>query len=52
METALPESLSAKKAHAHVQENPRALLIDVRSSMEFLFVGHPDLRRLLTDYGL
>lgn len=41
METALPESLSAKKAHAHVQENPRALLIDVRSSMEFLFVGHP-----------
>ncbi|WP_456405662.1 rhodanese-like domain-containing protein [Thiolapillus sp.] len=41
METALPESLSAKQAYALVQENPRALLIDVRSSMEFLFVGHP-----------
>lgn len=24
-----------------VQDNPRALLIDVRSSMEYLFVGHP-----------
>lgn len=23
------------------QDDPRALLIDVRSSMEFLFVGHP-----------
>lgn len=23
------------------QDNPRALLIDVRSSMEYLFVGHP-----------
>ena len=24
-----------------VQADPRALLIDIRSSMEFLFVGHP-----------
>ncbi len=24
-----------------VQDNPRVLLIDVRSSMEYLFVGHP-----------
>ncbi len=24
-----------------VQKNPRALLIDVRSNMEYLFVGHP-----------
>ncbi|HDK38629.1 MAG TPA: rhodanese-like domain-containing protein [Thiolapillus brandeum] len=41
METAIPESLSAKQAYQMVQDNPRALLIDVRSSMEFLFVGHP-----------
>ncbi len=41
METALPIAISAKKAYSLVQETPRALLIDVRSSMEFLFVGHP-----------
>ncbi len=30
------------KAAAHLLEhNPRALFIDVRSSMEYLFVGHP-----------
>ncbi|WP_419641644.1 rhodanese-like domain-containing protein, partial [Thiolapillus sp.] len=33
--------MSAKAAYRLIQENPRALLIDVRSSMEFLFVGHP-----------
>jgi rhodanese-related sulfurtransferase len=26
---------------ANLPVNPRALLIDVRSSMEYLFVGHP-----------
>jgi rhodanese-related sulfurtransferase len=41
METASPIPISAKKAYALIQESPRALLIDVRSSMEFLFVGHP-----------
>lgn len=41
MESALPIPISAKKAYSLVQETPRALLIDVRSSMEFLFVGHP-----------
>ena len=29
------------EAHKLLQDNPRAVLIDVRSSMEFLFVGHP-----------
>lgn len=24
-----------------IQENPRAVMVDVRSDMEFLFVGHP-----------
>jgi len=28
-------------AHEILQANPRAVLIDIRSSMEFLFVGHP-----------
>lgn len=33
--------LTPKQAVEMVQENPRAILVDVRSSMEFLFVGHP-----------
>ena len=35
------QSLTPKKAWQLLQENPKAVLIDVRSSMEFLFVGHP-----------
>jgi len=35
------EKISALKAWEICQQDPRALLIDVRSSMEFLFVGHP-----------
>ncbi len=35
------EHLTPREAHALIQRDPRALLIDVRSSMEFLFVGHP-----------
>lgn len=33
--------LSPQEAWAFLQDNPRALLVDVRSNMEFLFVGHP-----------
>ena len=33
--------LSPKAAWDMIQQDPRALLIDIRSSMEFLFVGHP-----------
>jgi rhodanese-related sulfurtransferase len=33
--------LLPKEAHELLQKNPDALLIDVRSEMEFLFVGHP-----------
>ncbi len=36
-----PIPLSPKEADRMLQEQPNALLIDVRSSMEFLFVGHP-----------
>jgi len=35
------KSISAPDAWKLCQEEPRTLLIDVRSSMEFLFVGHP-----------
>lgn len=34
------QSLSPKEAWQICQDNSRALLIDVRSSMEYLFVGH------------
>ncbi len=35
------KALSPPQAFDFVNENQRAVLIDVRSSMEFLFVGHP-----------
>lgn len=35
------QSLTPKAAWQFLQDNPQALLIDVRSEMEFLFVGHP-----------
>jgi len=34
------ESLSPKEAWKLLQEQPSAVIIDVRSSMEYLFVGH------------
>ena len=35
------KSFSPTQAFDFAEENKRAVLIDVRSSMEFLFVGHP-----------
>ncbi len=35
------KTLSPREAHNLLESQPRAMLIDVRSSMEFLFVGHP-----------
>lgn len=35
------KELSPKEAWNLTQENPRAVLVDIRSSMEYLFVGHP-----------
>jgi len=35
------KGISPEEAWDLVQKNPRALLIDVRSNMEYLFVGHP-----------
>lgn len=34
-------ALSAHEAHELLDDNPRAVLLDIRSTMEFLFVGHP-----------
>ncbi|MCU7800922.1 MAG: rhodanese-like domain-containing protein [gamma proteobacterium symbiont of Lucinoma myriamae] len=36
-----PTSISPQEALKMLNEKPNSLLIDVRSSMEFLFVGHP-----------
>lgn len=33
--------LTPQEAWGLLQDNPRAVLIDIRSTMEFLFVGHP-----------
>ncbi len=35
------QELHPKAAWQLLQDDPRAVLIDVRSGMEFLFVGHP-----------
>jgi len=35
------QHLTSRQAWALLQEDPRAILVDVRSNMEFLFVGHP-----------
>ena len=34
-------NISAKSAAQLLQDDPRAILLDIRSSMEYLFVGHP-----------
>lgn len=33
--------ISPKDAHDMLNRDPRAILVDIRSSMEYLFVGHP-----------
>lgn len=36
-----PHALSPKQAWQLIQDDSRAVLVDIRSTMEFLFVGHP-----------
>ena len=36
-----PTELTCKQAFSMLENDARAIIIDVRSSMEFLFVGHP-----------
>ena len=33
--------LAPRQAHQMLHDDPRAVLVDIRSTMEFLFVGHP-----------
>jgi len=35
------DSISAQQAWDMLQHNAKAILVDIRSSMEYLFVGHP-----------
>ena len=35
------KGITPKQAYELVENDPRAVLIDVRSGMEYLFVGHP-----------
>lgn len=35
------QSINPRQAWEMLQENPKSLLVDVRSHMEFLFIGHP-----------
>ena len=41
MTEASPHSLTPQQALQMMEDDPRAVLVDIRSSMEFLFVGHP-----------
>ncbi len=36
-----PIEINCKQSWEILQSDPRAIIVDVRSSMEFLFVGHP-----------
>jgi rhodanese-related sulfurtransferase len=37
----VPHNLTPQQAYTLLQNDSRALLVDIRSSMEYLFVGHP-----------
>ncbi len=34
-------NLTPEQAHKLIEDDPRTILIDIRSNMEYLFVGHP-----------
>lgn len=37
----MPKTLTPTAAWQMLQEDPRTILVDIRSTMEYLFVGHP-----------
>ncbi len=41
MKKASLEQVSPKQAYEMIQQESRVLFVDVRSAMEFLFIGHP-----------
>ena len=36
-----PTTITPEKAAEILAEDPKAILVDIRSSMEYLFIGHP-----------
>ncbi len=36
------KNLTPIEAHKFLQDNPEAVFIDVRSEMEYMFIGHPE----------
>ncbi|MES9855205.1 MAG: rhodanese-like domain-containing protein [Sedimenticola sp.] len=41
MSSTEPTGLTPQQAWQMLEDDPRTLLVDIRSSMEYLFVGHP-----------
>ncbi|APZ44230.1 rhodanese-like domain-containing protein [Acidihalobacter ferrooxydans] len=41
MSATAPQALAPEAAHTLIHDEPRSVFIDVRSSMEYLMVGHP-----------
>jgi rhodanese-related sulfurtransferase len=41
MSDEIPDSLTPRQAWQMLKDDPTALLVDIRSTMEYLFVGHP-----------
>lgn len=41
MTSAHPKHISPQEAFDRLRSHPRDLLVDIRSTMEYLFVGHP-----------
>ncbi len=41
MKKATLEQISPKDAHELIQQESKVVFVDVRSSMEYLFIGHP-----------
>ncbi|MEA3274969.1 MAG: rhodanese-like domain-containing protein [Pseudomonadota bacterium] len=41
MSEPIPKNLSPQQAWQLLQDDPQAILVDIRSTMEYLFVGHP-----------
>jgi len=41
MSETLPTPLTPQQAEKMIEDDPRTLLVDIRSTMEYLFVGHP-----------
>ncbi|OIP13524.1 MAG: sulfurtransferase, partial [Betaproteobacteria bacterium CG2_30_59_46] len=36
------QHMTPKQAYEYLQANPEAVFVDVRSEMEYMFVGHPE----------